>query len=147
MMAGQIDGRKIDLISMFEAVGRVNSGQMSEAELLRMEELACPGCGSCAGMFTANTMNCLTEVLGMGLPGNGTIPAVDSRRAGLAREAGRRVMSLLADNVRPRDIINGDAIYNAFTVDMALGGSTNSVLHLMAIAHEAEIEFSLPSVN
>jgi len=109
--------------------------------------LACPGYGSCSGMFTANTMNCLTEAMGMGLPGNGTIPAVDSRRQGLAREAGRQVMRLLANDIHPRDIINGDSLYNAFAVDMALGGSTNSVLHLMAIAHEAGIDFSLSMIN
>ncbi len=149
MLAGYLpgDSRGIDLSTVFEGVGQVTSGKMSQEELLQLEMSACPGCGSCSGMFTANTMNCLTEALGMGLPGNGTIPAVDARRQGLARQAGRQVMRLLADNLRPRDIVTRDAIYNAFTVDMALGGSTNSVLHLMAIAHEAEIEFSLPSVN
>jgi dihydroxy-acid dehydratase len=148
MLAGYSDdGNQVDLISVFEAVGKVATGQMSEEKLLKMEETACPGCGSCAGMFTANTMNCLTEALGMGLPGNGTIPAVDSRRIGLARLAGRQVMKLLADNIRPRDIITDDAIYNAFTVDMALGGSTNSVLHLMAIAQEAGINFPLGKIN
>jgi len=141
------DGRKIDLISVFEGVGEVLSGKMSEEELGRMEQVACPGCGSCAGMFTANTMNCLIEVLGIGLPGNGTIPAVDARRRGLARDAGRAVMRLLADNVRPRDLINKESIYNALTVDMALGASTNSVLHLMAIAHEAGVAFPLTLVN
>jgi dihydroxy-acid dehydratase len=147
MLAGILDGEKIDLNNVFEGVGAVSAGKMTEAELLRLEEAACPGCGSCAGMFTANTMNCLTEALGMGLAGNGTIPAVDARRQGIAREAGRQVMKLLADNIRPRDIINRDAIYNAFTVDMALGGSTNSVLHLMAIAHEAGVDFDLALVN
>ncbi len=148
MLAGRLgNNEKIDLSSVFEAVGKVTSGKMSEEELLQLEKSACPGCGSCAGMFTANTMNCLTEALGMGLPGNGTIPAVDARRQGLAREAGRQVMKLLADDTRPRDIINRDSIYNAFTVDMALGGSTNSVLHLIAIAHEAGIDFSLATVN
>ncbi len=147
MMAGSLDGEKIDLSSVFEAVGAVSGGKMTEAELLRLEEMACPGCGSCAGMFTANTMNCLTEVLGMGLPGNGTIPAVDARRQGLARQAGQQVMKVLADDIRPRSIINSDAIYNAFTVDMALGGSTNSVLHVMAIAHEAGVDFNLPVIN
>ena len=141
------DGRKIDLISVFEGVGEVLSGKMDEAELEQMERLACPGCGSCAGMFTANTMNCLIEVLGIGLPGNGTIPAVDARRRSLARDAGRTVMKLLADNVRPRDLINKESIYNALTVDMALGASTNSVLHLMAIAHEAGVAFPLTLVN
>ncbi|MFC1955066.1 dihydroxy-acid dehydratase [Chloroflexota bacterium] len=149
MLAGYLpgDNRGIDLSTVFEGVGQVNSGKMSQEELLQLEMLACPGCGSCSGMFTANTMNCLTEALGMGLPGNGTILAVDAKRQGLARQAGRQVMKLLTADLRPRDIIAKDSIYNAFTVDMALGGSTNSVLHLMAIAHEAEIEFSLPSVN
>ncbi len=149
MLAGRMgsDDNKIDLNTVFEGVGKVTGGQMAERELAQLEELACPGCGSCAGMFTANTMNCLTEVLGMGLPGNGTIPAVAARRQGLAREAGRQIIKLLADNICPRDIIDSDAIQNAFTVDVALGGSTNSVLHLMAIAHEAEVEFPLKKVN
>jgi len=139
--------KKVDLISVFEAVGKVAQGQMTEVELGRLEKIACPGCGSCAGMFTANTMNCLTEVLGMGLSGNGTIPAVDARRVQLAKEAGQRAMGLLADNVCPRNIINEDSIRNAFTVDMALGGSSNSILHLKAIAHEAGVEFPLQAVN
>jgi len=139
--------KKVDLISVFEAVGKVISGQMTEEELEQMVEVACPGCGSCAGMFTANTMNCLTEALGMGLVGNGTIPAVDSRRRQLAKEAGQQIMELLASDIRPRDIITKDSIRNAFTVDMALGGSTNSVLHLVAIAHEAGINFPLSLIN
>jgi len=149
MLAGRRGGsdEKIDLSSVFEGVGAVTSGRMSQEELRQLEELACPGCGSCSGMFTANTMNCLTEALGMGLSGNGTIPAVDARRQGLAREAGRQVMKLLASDIRPRDIITGDAVYNAFAVDMALGGSTNSVLHLKAIAHEAGIDFPLSMIN
>jgi len=151
MLAGhrENNGRveKIDLNTVFEAVGRVASGKMSEEELEQLEELACPGCGSCAGMFTANTMNCLTEALGMALVGNGTIPAVDSRRIRLARKAGEQVTALVASDIRPRDIVNKDSIHNAFTVDMALGGSTNSVLHLMAIAREAGVDFSLPMVN
>jgi dihydroxy-acid dehydratase len=147
MLAGTLDGEKIDLNTVFEGVGAVTGGKMTAEQLLKIEEAACPGCGSCAGMFTANTMNCLTEVLGMGLPGNGTIPAVDARRRGLARKAGRQVMDLLAKNIRPRDIINADAVFNAFTVDMALGGSSNSVLHLMAIANEAGADFSLATVN
>ncbi len=147
MLAGYLGNRKVGVTSVFEGVGEVISGKMSKEELQRLEEFACPGCGSCSGMFTANTMNCLTEALGMGLPGNGTIPAVDARRQGLAREAGRQVMKLLADDIHPQDIINGASIYNAFTVDMALGGSTNSVLHLMAIAHETGIEFSLSMIN
>jgi len=151
MLAGSLGSNgevtKVDLSSVFEAVGKVAKGGMSREELERLEELACPGCGSCSGMFTANTMNCLTEALGMALSGNGTVPAVDARRRGLAREAGQQVMELLANNIRPRDIINKDSIHNAFTVDMALGGSTNSVLHLIAIAHEAEIDFPLSMVN
>jgi len=151
MLAGYLssdDGvKKVDLISVFEAVGKVTSGQMTEEKLKHLEEVACPGCGSCAGMFTANTMNCLTEALGMGLVGNGTIPAVDSRRRQLAKEAGQQVMELLDNNIHPRDIMNKDSIYNAFVVDMALGGSTNSVLHLMAIAHEAGIDFPLSLIN
>lgn len=151
MLAGRLneDGgtKKIDLNSMFEAVGRMAKGEMNQEELEQLEEFACPGCGSCAGMFTANTMNCLTEAMGMALVGNGTIPAIDARRRQLAKEAGQRVMELLANDIRPRDIITKDAIYNAFTVDVALGGSTNSVLHLMAIAHEAGIDFPLAMVN
>jgi len=151
MLAGSLAGNngiaKVDLISVFEAVGKVASGKMTEEELTRLEEIACPGCGSCAGMFTANTMNCATEVLGMGLPGNGTIPAVDARRMQLAEEAGEQIMELLAEDIRPRDIINRDSMHNAFVVDMALGGSTNSVLHLVAIANEAGIDFPLSLIN
>ncbi len=151
MLAGRLSGdegiKKVDLISVFEAVGKVTAGQMTKEELEQLEVIACPGCGSCAGMFTANTMNCLTEALGMGLPGNGTIPAVDARRIQLAKEAGQQVMELLAGDIRPRDIIDKGSMHNAFTVDVALGGSTNSVLHLMAIAHEAEVDFPLSMVN
>jgi len=149
MLAGRFgnDGRKVDLISVFEGVGEVISGKMSQEELRQLEEVACPGCGSCSGMFTANTMSCLIEVLGIGLPGNGTIPAVDARRLSLARETGQQVMRLLADDIRPRDFINSDSIYNALTVDIALGASTNSVLHLMAIAHEAGANFPLTMIN
>lgn len=147
MMAGRLKGEKIDLNTVFEGVGRVAKGTMTEAELTEIEEAACPGCGSCAGMFTANTMNCLTEALGMGLPGNGTIPAIDPRRVELAEEAGKQVLKLLADGVCPKDIINADAVHNAFSVDVALGGSTNSVLHLMAVASEAGVKFTLPMIN
>ena len=138
---------KVDLSSVFEAVGKVSSGQMTERELKQLEEVACPGCGSCAGMFTANTMNCLTEALGMGLPGHGTIPAVDARRRQLAKAAGEQVMKLLSSNTCPQDIIKEDSLHNAFAVDMALGGSTNSVLHLIAIAHEAKVDFPLRGIN
>jgi dihydroxy-acid dehydratase len=151
MLAGRLysskGDTKVDLSSVFEAVGKVSKGHMTEEELGNLEEVACPGCGSCAGMFTANTMNCLTEAMGMALPGSGTIPAVDPRRIKLAREAGRQVMALVSANTRPRDIINKASLENAFTVDMALGGSTNSVLHLMALAYEAGIEFCLSSIN
>ncbi|AAW39923.1 dihydroxy-acid dehydratase [Dehalococcoides mccartyi] len=137
----------VDLNSVFEAVGQVAKGQMTEEELLELEKVACPGCGSCAGMFTANTMNCLTEALGMALPGNGTIPAVDSRRTQLAKDTGRQILKLIKDNTCPKDIITPDAIYNAFSLDVALGGSTNSVLHVMAVAHEAGADFSLEEIN
>jgi len=151
MLTGHItvDGkiRDIDLISVFEAVGKVAGKKMTEAELSEMEELACPGCGSCAGMFTANTMNCLMEAMGIALPGNGTIPAADARRVHLARKAGEQIMTLLAKNIRPRDIINQQSLENAFVVDMALGGSTNTVLHLPAIASEAGIKFPLKRIN
>ena len=119
--------KPVDLSTMFEAVGKVASGKMSKKELDSLEEVVCPGCGSCSGLFTANTMNCLTEALGMGLPGNGTVPAVDIRRRNLAYEAGRQILTLLEKNTCPRDIITSDAIHNALTVDVALGGSSNSV--------------------
>ncbi len=151
MMAGKLyhnnQARAVDLSSVFQAVGEAIRGKMSEAELVELERVACPGCGSCAGMFTANTMNCLTEALGIALPGNGTIPAVQAQRVQLAYKAGQQVMDVLAKNIRPKDIITRDSIYNAFAVDMALGGSTNSVLHLTAIAHEAEINFPLSWLN
>ncbi len=151
MLAGNYsDGEgieRVDLISVFEAVGKVTSGQMTEVELEQLEAVACPGCGSCAGMFTANTMNCLTEALGMALPGNGTVPATDAARRHLARNAGEQVVTLLSADIRPRDIINQESLHNAFIVDMALGGSTNSVLHLIAVAHEAGVDFPLSLVN
>ncbi len=151
MMAGKLfkdnHPKLVDVSSIFQAVGETIRGNMSEAELEELEEVACPGCGSCSGMFTANTMNCLTEALGMALPGNGTIPAVQARRVQLAYEAGQQVMEVLAKNIRPKDIIVADSIYNAFAVDMALGGSTNSVLHLTAIAHEAGVDFPLSWLN
>lgn len=150
MLAGRRGGRpgeKVDLNTIFVGVGRVKAGEMSEEELLDLEHVACPGCGSCAGMFTANTMNCLTEALGMSLPGSGTIPAVDARRIALARETGRQIVELLKANICPRDIITKKALQNAFMVDMALGGSTNSVLHLIAIANEAGISYPLEDIN
>ena len=151
MLAGKfVQGnaiRSVDLITVFQAVGEVAKGKMTEVELQELEMVACPGCGSCAGMFTANTMNCLSEALGMALPGNGTIPAVEARRVQLAYKAGQQVMEALAKDIRPKDVITRDSLYNAFAVDMALGGSTNSVLHLTAIAHEAGIDFPLSLIN
>ena len=147
MLVGHWRGQVADLNSVFMGVGNVVAGTMSEDELAELENAACPGCGSCSGMFTANTMNCLTEVLGMGLPGNGTIPAVEARRVQLAKDAGRQVMTLLSRGIRPRDILTPDAFRNAFVVDMALGGSTNTVLHLLAIAHEAGIDIALEELN
>jgi len=147
MLAGRHDGRDIDLFTIFEAVGKSIAGTISLEDMTDVEELACPTCGSCAGMFTANTMNCLTEVLGMGLPGNGTIPAVSGRRIQLAKRAGMRIMDLLARNVRPLDIMTRAAFENAIAVDMAIGGSTNTVLHLPAIAHEAGLELELEAFD
>jgi dihydroxy-acid dehydratase len=141
------EGKPMDLNTVFEAVGAYKNGTMDDCGLKYVEENACPGCGSCSGMFTANSMNCLTEVLGMGLPGNGTIPAVHGARIRLAKNAGEQVMELVEKNIRPRDIITKEAFANALTVDMALGCSTNSVLHLCAIAHEAEIPFNLQMIN
>lgn len=143
MLSGKVNGKSISLSNVFEAVGTVKSGKMSESELYEYEEHACPGCGSCAGMFTANSMNCLTEALGMGLPGNGTIPAVYAERIRLSKKTGIAVMNMLKRDIKPRDIMTEKSFHNALTVDMALGGSTNSLLHLLAIAYEAEITLSL----
>ncbi|MBW2622775.1 MAG: dihydroxy-acid dehydratase [Deltaproteobacteria bacterium] len=147
MLTGHVDGREVDLITVFEAVGKVKSKQMTEKELARLEEDACPGCGSCAGMFTANSMNCLTEALGLGLPGNGTIPAVYAGRIRLAKEAGMAVMNILKKGVTPREIATREAFMNAIAVDMALGCSTNTVLHVPALAHEAGVELGLDLFN
>lgn len=147
MLAGHVKGCKTSLSSMFEAVGSYAAGKMSEEDVLDFEEHACPTCGSCSGMYTANSMNCLTEVLGMGLKGNGTIPAVYSDRIRLAKMAGMKVMEMYEKNIRPRDIMTKDAFMNALTVDMALGCSTNSMLHLPAIAHEAGVEISPDIAN
>ena len=142
------DGKSsMDLNSVFEAVGAYKAGTIDESELLRVEDNACPGCGSCSGMFTANSMNCLCEALGMALSGNGTIPAVYAKRIRLAKSAGEQVMRLVERNIRPKDIMTKKAFANALTVDMALGCSTNSVLHLMAIAHEADVEMNLKLIN
>ena len=147
MLAGHVKGKKTSLSSMFEAVGSYAAGTMTEEDVCEFEEKACPTCGSCSGMYTANSMNCLTEALGMGLKGNGTIPAVYSDRLRLAKHAGMAVMELLEKNIRPRDIMTKDAILNALTVDMALGCSTNSMLHLPAIAHEIGFDFDIGFAN
>lgn len=147
MLAGRVGGKKTSLSSMFEAVGSYNSGKISHDELDEYENKVCPTCGSCSGMYTANSMNCLTEVLGMALKGNGTIPAVYSERIQLAKHAGMKIMELLEKNIRPRDIMTEDAFRNALTMDMALGCSTNSMLHLPAIAHECGIELNLDIAN
>ncbi|MCK9390486.1 MAG: dihydroxy-acid dehydratase [Syntrophales bacterium] len=147
MLAGKLKGKTIDLISVFEGVGKVKAGSMSQKELDAIEDCACPGCGSCSGMYTANSMNCVTEALGLGLPGNGTILAVHAARRRLAKEAGMKIMELLKKDVKPRDIATLDAFKNAIAVDMALGCSTNTVLHIPAIAHEAGIKLELDIFN
>ena len=147
MLAGHVQGHKTSLSSMFEAVGAHAAGNLSEEGVQEFVNKACPTCGSCSGMYTANSMNCLTEVLGMGLPGNGTIPAVYSERLKLAKHAGMKVMEMYEKNIRPRDIMTKDAILNALTVDMALGCSTNSMLHLPAIAHEVGFDFDIAFAN
>ena len=147
MLAGTHHGRKVDLVNVFEAVGAVKAGRMEESELTLLEDEACPTCGSCAGMFTANSMNCLTESLGMGLPGNGTTPAVMAKRLRLAKMAGMLVMTLWKDNITARKIMTPAAFQNALAVDMALGCSSNTVLHLTAIAHEAGVDINLDEIN
>lgn len=147
MLAGRVDGKKTSLSSMFEAVGAYKAGKIDEKQLTVCEENTCPTCGSCSGMYTANSMNCLTEVLGMGLRGNGTIPAVYSARIKLAKHAGMQVMELVKNNICPRDIMTSAAIRNALTADMALGCSTNSMLHLPAIANECGVEWNLDLAN
>lgn len=147
MLAGHVNGRKRSLSSMFEAVGEFDSGKITAEELANFEENVCPTCGSCSGMYTANSMNCLTEAIGMGLPGNGTIPAVYSARIRLAKEAGYAVMDMIKKNIRPRDIMTKTAFTNAMTVDMALGCSTNTMLHLPAVAHECGIELNMEFAN
>ena len=147
MLAGRVGGKKTSLSSMFEAVGSYAAGKITAEKLLEFEEKTCPTCGSCSGMYTANSMNCLTEVLGMGLKGNGTIPAVYSSRIELAKHAGMAVMEMIKRNIRPLDIMTEKAFQNALTVDMALGCSTNSMLHLPAIAHECGIDINLDIAN
>lgn len=137
----------VDLVSVFEGVGKFRRGEITQKELDELEDKACPGAGSCAGMFTANSMNCLAEVLGLGLPGNGTYLATSKKRRQLAKKAGRQILNLIKDNIKPRDIVNKTSIDNAFALDNAMGGSTNTVLHLKAIAHEAGIEYPLERIN
>ncbi|MEN6469422.1 MAG: dihydroxy-acid dehydratase [Smithella sp.] len=147
MLAGKLQGKAVDLISVFEGVGAVKARKMKAAELAQLEDCACPGCGSCSGMYTANSMNCVTEALGLGLPGHGTIPAVLAARHRLAKHAGMKIMDLLKKNIKPRDIATIAAFKNAMAVDMALGCSTNTVLHIPAIAHEAGIRLDLDLFN
>lgn len=147
MLAGKLQGKAVDLITVFEGVGAVKVKKMTTAALKQLEDCACPGCGSCSGMYTANSMNCVTEALGMGLPGNGTIPAVLAARHRLAKHAGMKIMELLKKNIRPRDICTLPAFKNAIAVDMALGCSTNTVLHIPAVAHEAGIQLDLNLFN
>ena len=148
MMAGQQpDGSRSDLITVFEGVGKVQSGEMTEKELDAIEASACPTCGSCSGMFTANSMNCLLEAIGLALPGNGTIPAVDPRRPYLAKAAALQIFDLLDRDLKPRDLVTAASLHNAFALDMAMGGSTNTVLHGLAIAHEAGVDFPLARLN
>ena len=149
MAAGRLPGsdRALDLVSVFEGVGKVSAGLLSEDELAELERAACPGCGSCSGMFTANSMNCLCEALGMALPGNGTVLATDPRREQLYEAAGRAIMGLIKRNIRPRDILTKESLENAFALDMAMGGSTNTVLHALAIAIEAQCPFDLRWLN
>ncbi len=147
MLTGRYKEKKLDLISVFEAVGKVEKGEISEEELKIIEEYACPGCGSCAGLFTANSMNCLTEAIGLALPGNGTIPAVYAERIRLAKKTGIKIMELLEKDIKPSDILTEEAFSNALVVDMAFGGSTNSVLHLAALAYELGRDFDLNLIN
>ncbi|MBU3191703.1 dihydroxy-acid dehydratase [Clostridium bowmanii] len=147
MLAGKMRGKKIDLITVFEGVGAVCSGKMTQEELAELENKACPTCGSCSGMFTANSMNCMTEVLGMALPGNGTIPAIYSERKRLAKATGIKIMELVNENILPQQILSESAFENALTVDMALGCSSNTVLHLTAIAHELDMKMDLDKIN
>jgi dihydroxy-acid dehydratase len=148
MLAGKMkDGRTVDLVSIFEGVAKYNNGQIGAEELKELEDKGCPTCGSCSGMFTANSMNCLCEAIGIALPGNGTIPAVDPRRQELYKQAGRRAVELVKENLRPRDIINLKSMDNAYALDVGMGGSTNTVLHGLALAHEAGVQFDLERIN
>lgn len=147
MMPGYSDGKKMTLSNTFEAVGAAGVNKLNEKQIKDIEDYSCPGCGSCAGMFTANSMNCMTEIIGLGLPGNGTIPAVNAARIRLAKEAGMKIMEILERNICPRDIVTKESLHNALTADMALGCSTNTALHLPAIAHSAGIKLNLDDFN
>jgi len=148
MLAGKISsGKTVDLISVFEGVAAYNNGKISEEELKELEDQGCPGCGSCSGMFTANSMNCLSEAIGLALPGNGTIPAVDPRRERLYKKAGEQIMTLVEKDIKPRDIVTVESFDNALALDVAMGGSTNTVLHTLAVAHEAEVKYDLDRIN
>jgi len=148
MLAGKLSsGKTVDLISVFEGVAAYNNGKISKEELKELEDNGCPGRGSCSGMFTANSMNCLSEAIGLALPGNGTIPAVDPRRERLYKKAGKQIMSLVEKDIKPRDIVTAESFDNALALDVAMGGSTNTVLHSLAVAHEAEVKYGLDQIN
>ena len=148
MLAGKLSsGKTVDLISVFEGVAAYNNGKISEEELKELEDHGCPGCGSCSGMFTANSMNCLCEAIGLALPGNGTIPAVDPRREQLYKKAGEQIMTLVEKDIKPRDIVTVESLDNALALDVAMGGSTNTVLHSLAVAHEAKVKYGLDQIN
>jgi len=148
MLAGHTpSGKTVDLISIFEGVAAYNNGKITEEELQELEDTGCPGCGSCSGMFTANSMNCLSEAVGLALPGNGTIPAVDPRREDLYRRTAQQIMTLVEKDLKPRDIVNIKSLDNALALDVAMGGSTNTVLHSLAVAHEAEVNYDLDRIN
>ena len=147
MLPGKVNGERIAITNAFEAVGAIKVGKMSEKKGLAIEDHSCPGCGSCAGLFTANSMNCMTEILGMALPGNGTIPAVMSERIRLAKETGMQIMELVAQDIRPHDIITEKSVKNSCVVDMAMGCSTNTILHLLAISYESNIKFGLEDID
>jgi dihydroxy-acid dehydratase len=147
MKAGIVNGQKVDLVSVFEGVGKVKAGLISESSLTELEKEGCPTCGSCSGMFTANSMNCLMEALGIALPGNGSILAVDEGRLKLVTKAGKRIVDLIEKNIKPRDLVTNTSLRNAFALDMAMGGSTNTILHTLAIAIEAGLDFDLKELN
>ena len=147
MKAGEVDGERVDLVSVFEGVGKVKAGIITEDKLSEIEKNGCPTCGSCSGMFTANSMNCLMEAIGIALPGNGSILAVDEKRIKLVEEAGTRVLEMVEKDIKPRDLITKESMKNAFALDVAMGGSTNTILHALAIAYEANLEFNLEELN